>query len=232
MILRFLEPNSDSNKYYTATLNPGKYLFSAWGASGGGDLGGKGGFTSAVFAIKTKTTFYIYVGGCGSFLNTVRSPGGYNGGGEGGKYYPDIFWGGGSGGGATDIRTVPGNWDNTASLGSRIIVAGAGGGACGSNWQSGGYGGGLTAGNSEIVDVKVCIVFYQMEHRKLKETLGREAMQRLKRQQEAVFCKEMVAVAGDIEAELLPIMTLIQVVAVVHRLFRDTADVLSSVFCV
>ena len=159
MILRFLEPNSDSNKYYTAILNSGKYLFSAWGASGGGDLGGKGGFTSAVFAIKAKTTFYIYVGGNGSFLNTVRTPGGYNGGGEGGKNYSDYLYnylGGGSGGGATDIRTVPGNWNDTDSLESRILVAGAGGGACGSRWQSGGYGGGLTAGNSEKGDDSAC----------------------------------------------------------------------------
>ena len=55
-------------------------------------------------------------------------------------------------GGATDIRTVSGNWNNAESLRSRIMVAGGGGAVGGLNsWNSGnpygGSAGGLTAYN-------------------------------------------------------------------------------------
>ena len=172
MIVQFLEPNSDSYKYYTVTLNPGKYLLSAWGASGGGSSGGKGGFTSAVFSFKTETTLYIYVGGQGSFSNTTQAPGGYNGGGSGGKPAFSQYPGGGSGGGATDVRTVAGNWNSESSLESRILVAGAGGGSCGDSWSSGGSGGGLVAGDSQKIVSDKYITVSSEGASQTKGTLG------------------------------------------------------------
>ena len=140
----FLEPNNDTNKYYRVRLFPGVYNISAWGASGGGSLGGKGGFASGVFVFKTPITLYAYVGSQGTYYSDKRSPGGYNGGGEG------ELASGGSGGGASDVRIVSGKWNETSSLESRLVVAAGGGGSCGSTWASGGYGGGITGGNSII----------------------------------------------------------------------------------
>ena len=150
---QFLEANSDENPYYQIQLPPQTYLIEAWGASGGGSRGGKGGYTSGVLRLDQTTTFYIYVGGQGSLDDEINAttPGGYNGGGMGsaGRYFGENYLkNGGSGGGATDIRTYADRWNDKISLESRILVAGGGGGACGDSWASGGHGGGLIGGTS------------------------------------------------------------------------------------
>lgn len=140
------------------TLDAGIYLLEAYGASGGGDSvgkhtvgsqGGLGGYTKATIEIYDTLTLHIYIGGAGKYGvsgNSYGGPvGGWNGGGNGGNSAS------GSGGGATDFRLKHGNWNNSDSLKSRILVAGAGGGADnagsavnGSDDGSGGSGGGLS----------------------------------------------------------------------------------------
>lgn len=89
----------------------GYYKFECWGAQGsGGPNTGRGGYTSGVKRLNAGDTFYIYVGG-----NQGKQ--GWNGGGISlDNYY--------TGGGATDIRLVPGEWNNEEGLRSRIMVAG------------------------------------------------------------------------------------------------------------
>ena len=118
----------------------GKYKIELWGAQGGycktctyTSFGGKGGYTSGITTISKSTNLYLYIGGSGETSN------GWNGGGAiTNNSYPNSY-----GGGATDIRTVSGTWNNTAGLRSRVMVAGGGGG--GAEWTSngGGAGGGL-----------------------------------------------------------------------------------------
>ena len=136
----------------------GKYKLEVWGAAGGGipvslhttaSSAGPGGYSEATFSIDKGTKLYVYAGEAGKTgvgLSTYGGPvGGWNGGGNGGNS------GSGSGGGATDIRLIPGEWNNLDSLKSRIIVAGGGGGSDdqggtlnGDNDGSGGAGGNLT----------------------------------------------------------------------------------------
>jgi hypothetical protein len=104
----------------------GYYKFECWGAQGtGGTNTGKGGYTSGILKLNEGDTFYVYVGGQNAY-------GGWNGGGQ-------TTYGNG-GGGATDIRLISGVWNDSTSLISRIMVAGAGGG----HFNEGGAGGGLT----------------------------------------------------------------------------------------
>ncbi len=127
----------------------GVYKLEVWGASGGDSdivsFGGKGGYSKGYYSMKKGETIYIYVGGEGNTSTSGSSAGGYNGGGDGaiGSYGQPV----GGGGGATDIRTISGDWNNESSLNSRIIVAGGGGGAgawyTGPSYDfSGGAGGG------------------------------------------------------------------------------------------
>lgn len=121
--------------------------------------GGKGGHSYGTLEINdenlqtlkiTDRTLYLYVGGKGHNSITVadeeyddddgkKQPitygdglGGWNGGGSGLSYNQvnGYFYEGG-GGGATDVRTVGGDWNDSKSLNSRIIVAGGGGGSSG-----------------------------------------------------------------------------------------------------
>ena len=125
----------------------GTYQIQLWGADGGTSLannvlgaeGGKGSYVKGEIDIKKGEILYIYVGKKGE--NAVKgqnSKASYNGGGLG-------TWDGnddeaaGAGGGATDIRLISGEWNEFESLKSRIMVAGAGGGA---SWKTaGGYAG-------------------------------------------------------------------------------------------
>ena len=104
--------------------------------------GGRGGYTSGNIIINKSSSLYVYVGQKPADLSLVRetSPrsGSWNGGGVGG--YNDTRSHGytsASGGGATDVRVTSGAWNNAASLRSRIMVAGAGGGGVGDGWQNG-----------------------------------------------------------------------------------------------
>ena len=124
---------------YSIIVPPGYYRFECWGAQGGTGCvngehvadGGPGAYTSGYIRIISTTTFYCFVGGKGgdglSIANT-KADSGYNGGGYGGADTWDNE-GSGGGGGATDIRTIDGDWNNTESLESRIIVAAGGSGS-------------------------------------------------------------------------------------------------------
>ena len=140
-------------------LNDGKYKIEAWGAQGGGsimgiDIGGKGGYTYGNIVLKKDDILYVYVGKKGPANATITNIGGWNGGGYSGNNPGSNSYGGG---GATDIRIVSGDWDNEESLRSRIMVAGAGGGAntygisitTGKRGTVGGYGGGLIGGAAD-----------------------------------------------------------------------------------
>lgn len=120
-------------QWHAITLGKGFYEFKLYGAQGGGNYGGKGGFSYGIIKLRTKTTFYGFVGGQGSVKK-----GGYNGGGNGGSNKPLNSKDYGDGGGSTDIRY------DLNDLDSRIIVAAGGGGTCGKDWTSGGAGGGIT----------------------------------------------------------------------------------------
>ena len=147
---------------FTAPVT-GTYLVELWGASGGkakvaGGFGsanlnhyGKGGYTTGKIELEKNETIYIYVGEKGKegiLGSSSKTATAYNGGGAGvGSSDGDDS--GASGGGATDIRLVSGSWDDSESLASRIMVAGAGAGANltthnTASSQYAGHGGGLT----------------------------------------------------------------------------------------
>ena len=118
------------------TLQPGKYKLEVWGAqggkNGGGEIGGKGGYSVGSVNIANNISVFAYVGGKG----VKNGGGGWNGG--GGSSGNDVA----GGGGGTDFRVLE------DSLYNRIIVAGGGGGA-GQYYKywAGGVGGGSTGGS-------------------------------------------------------------------------------------
>ena len=141
---------------YTPILKDCKYQMECWGASGGKlygsyetmSTGGRGGYTKGTIKLTTANIssypkLYVYVGQKGSDWNgpdnpSANCPTSWNG---GGAAYNAC-----GGGGATDIRLSTGNqaasiWNNATSLASRIMVAGAGGGA--NDYGFGGAGGGI-----------------------------------------------------------------------------------------
>ncbi len=128
-------------------VDSGVYKIELWGAY-------KGAYTMGYIELNQDETLYIYVGERGYNTTYLYDPnsGGYNGGGLSGYATDDtgvFVWTGG--GGATDIRTVKGTWNNTASLRSRIMVSGGGGGTGGlTGTQAGGligYNGGYYQSN-------------------------------------------------------------------------------------
>ena len=145
----------------------GYYKLEAWGAQGGnavtysGISGGKGGYTSGNIYLNAGQVIYVYVGGAGQSTpggkatgtsNPQRkaTPGWNGGGGAGNLQWPESNSGRsyGSGGGATDFRLTGGAWNNFSSLKSRIMVAGAGGGAADNTGRyNGGAAGGLVGIN-------------------------------------------------------------------------------------
>lgn len=135
--------------YYTGEvqsveLPAGRYKLECWGAQGGDTSsysgeGSYGGYSEGILTLTETTTLYVFVGGQGGSSGN----GGWNGGGsstgyssyssgnEYGESWPAC------GGGATDIATVTSSMNyssgrtnrSSASLLSRIIVAGGGAGA-------------------------------------------------------------------------------------------------------
>ena len=109
-----------------STKCAGTYKIELWGASGGGS-GGLAGYTAGNIKLLSNDTLYVYVGSRGSVGSVGGSGAGYNGGGYAQIYQatsPSRF----GGGGATDIRLINGNWNNSTGLKSRIMVAGGAGG--------------------------------------------------------------------------------------------------------
>lgn len=115
------------NEYQTYTVpfgQAGWYKIELWGASGGSTdtkSGGKGAYTSGLIYLSENQKLYFFIGG-----TTNSTAGGANGGGTGAGT-------GMGGGGATDVRTLSGDWNNTDSLKTRLMVAAGGGGADGFN---------------------------------------------------------------------------------------------------
>ncbi len=123
----------------------GTYKLEVYGAQGGSNYGtgGLGGYSYGNYRAIKGNSLYIYVGG----QPTTITNGGYNGGSVG-VYDSVSLFGYSSGGGATDIRSVPVDYDANDSLHYRIIVAGGGGGgAFYGTGVPGGTGGGLVGGN-------------------------------------------------------------------------------------
>lgn len=129
------------------SLPKATYRMECWGAQGGspsaamhakygGLRGGYGGYVAGDIEIPSEKTFFVYIGGHNldydEASNRRTFSGGWNGGGA--------SYAGSGGGGGTDIRLeTASSWDNEASLRSRIIVAGGGGGwDCGRGGEAGG----------------------------------------------------------------------------------------------
>ena len=136
---------------FRAPVN-GTYTIQLWGAEGGGNAGGKGGYVRGDITLEKDDILYIYVGQ--HYPHGVTYASAFNGGGlvqaEPGTSYglPNRY---STGGGATDVRLVSGNWNNFESLKSRIMVAGGGGGGYENyNYLYGGAGGGLKGSNGTM----------------------------------------------------------------------------------
>lgn len=144
-------PFSCTGGVQTASLSAGKYKFEVWGAQGndpnrGRASGGKGAYTSGLLELTSAKDFFVYVG-----QHRTDRTASFNAGSTGGSGSDTTNSGstnGYGGGGATDFRVSTGNWNDAASLRTRIMVAAGGGGATDYAYPaSGGYGGALTGGN-------------------------------------------------------------------------------------
>jgi hypothetical protein len=116
-----------SEQTFTVPSGVDSVQVDAVGAPGGGKgstPGGPGATAAAAVPVRPGQVLYVEVGGAGLQV-PGPGPGGWNGGGAG----PG---GGAGGGGASDVRTIPCASScpgDSASLGSRLVVAGGGGGA-------------------------------------------------------------------------------------------------------
>ena len=111
----FYSPCADSKDCtpYKVTLSSGTYKFEAWGSAGSGSKPGKGAFVEGTLILLESRTLYFYIGTMSGFNSAKIITE---------KYFFKA-------GGATDVRTVPGDWNDFESLKSRILVAGGGGSA-------------------------------------------------------------------------------------------------------
>ena len=154
----------------------GKYKLEVWGAQGGdgrnasygndgnNGIGGNGGYSYGTISLQKNQVLYVCVGGQGqtppensnSSIAGSGGAAGFNGGGVGAGASKAGSGGisrSGGGGGATDISLNgtdgSDDWNTTAHLYSRIIVAGGGGSATWSYspYTHGGYGGGENGGD-------------------------------------------------------------------------------------
>ena len=124
------------------------YVIATGGAGGGpatGLTGGRGALASGLIGVTPGQTLYVDVGGVGG-----HPVGAFGGGGDGGLLDFGPFgilaaWGGG---GASDVRTLPAS--DSSSLGSRLVVGGAGGGSASPAAAGGdaGFPGGSAPGSS------------------------------------------------------------------------------------
>ncbi|MDR0591296.1 MAG: IPT/TIG domain-containing protein, partial [Candidatus Nomurabacteria bacterium] len=112
----------------------GTYKIELWGASGGiAGLSANtpnsafGSYTSGQISLTAGTQLYFYVGQRGSLeSDTGRCVATFNG---GGSTTISNTHCGATGGGATDVRTTSGAYNNATGLRSRIMVSGGGGGS-------------------------------------------------------------------------------------------------------
>lgn len=135
-----------TGNYQTLFFLPGSYRMECWGGAGGYGLGsgspvyrgGYGGYTGGDIFIGDERPFYIYVGprGVNGVYHAIAAAS-WNGGGRGDWDHSDDE-SGAAGGGATDVRLIPGAWNNFESLKSRIMVAAGGGGGAEANGAAGG----------------------------------------------------------------------------------------------
>jgi Glycine rich protein len=117
-------------------------VFEVSGAEGGGTsyypFAGWGGRATATLPVTPGETIHVYVGGAGARPDGVgicnSMPGGFNGGGLGGRGFATSR--GGGGGGASDIRR------GGFTLAHRVLVGGGGGGSGMGNLSLGQGGGG------------------------------------------------------------------------------------------
>lgn len=146
----------------SVTLKPGKYQIECWGANGGSNANlspekyknACGGYTTGIFAFNENKNVYIYVGKDGTTAyDDIADPSrrGFNGAGLTYEYVLSSSNLAFDGGGATDVRTIGGAWDNPQGLLSRFIVAGGGGGWTNDKYTGGtGKGGGFTSNDLEF----------------------------------------------------------------------------------
>ena len=113
---------------------------------------GSAGYVAGDISLTSNELLYIYCGQSGNLCDEYSSTYMFNGGGYASKGNYNRC--GSCGGGATDIRTVGGLWDNATSLNNRIMIAAGGGGGGGSYNYSSACAGGLTGyhGDSEGYD--------------------------------------------------------------------------------
>ena len=136
----------------------GIYKLEVWGAQGGGDYGGKGGYSYGHALLEKGARVYVCCGQAGAAYSTATT---YNGGGGSTAKYLELTEHykptatGASGGGATHMAMMDGT---LAAIGENnlsqvLVVAGGGGGRMKpSSWdqgtETGGTGGGETGGTS------------------------------------------------------------------------------------
>jgi len=163
----------------TTIPKSGYYQLEAWGAQGGSVnsyIGGYGGYSTGVAHLEKGQTLYFVVGGQGKTgvsANSVKTLGGYNG---GGNNTSSTYGTGSSGGGATHIALVSGLLADLSSYKGTIndnetptdttddyyvsneiliVAAGGGGGGMQSNslaYIKGGSGGGYIGASSVVTD--------------------------------------------------------------------------------
>lgn len=127
-----------TNQTFTAPID-GAYRIQLWGAQGnyyngddqsGKNFAGQGAYTAGTIQLKKGETLYLYLGQNQADTQS-HCAASFNAGSStlcdklGGHYMS-------AGGGASDVRLVGGAWNDAASLRSRIMVAGGGGGTL---WQ-------------------------------------------------------------------------------------------------
>ena len=107
----------------------GNYKVELWGAQSSDWR--RGSYVAGNTSFAKGDSYYLHVGsrGTNSSVEGQEISGGYNGGGLAYGYSDGNAW---SGGGATDIRTISGTWNNANSLRSRVMVAAGSGGGTGS----------------------------------------------------------------------------------------------------
>lgn len=109
---------------YNIQLYAGTWTFECWGAQGGGQYGGLGGYAKTTVVVTDKVTIYVVVGS-----QPGNSNGGFNGGGSSASYSGlggnCIGYGGG---GATHVALVDGTLSNIESQKDKVLVVAGGGG--------------------------------------------------------------------------------------------------------